>query len=133
MTTRTKQLAILLTAAVVLSSGAYALGSQSGDGGALASSSGAAATSADRSATSVADRRGGRGLRRGGDGGLDALATKLGVTPTALHTALDAIRTSKTPAQRRAELTQALATALGKPLDQVTAAVNSVLRDRAPG
>jgi transcriptional regulator with XRE-family HTH domain len=141
MTTRTKKLATLLTAAVVLSSGAYALGSQSGDGGALASSSGSsgAAGNANANATNVSTRRGARGargFRRGGDFGLDALATKLGVTPAALQTALKAIRDEKTPAQRRAELTQALATALGKPVDQVTTAVNSVLPDkpdRGPG
>ena len=39
MTTKTKKLATLLAVAVVLSSGAYALGTQTGDGGALASSS----------------------------------------------------------------------------------------------
>jgi hypothetical protein len=132
MKTRTKKLATLLTVGVVLSSGAYALGSQAGDGGALASSSAGPGTSGANNGTNVAVTRGGqrgaRGFgRRGGDFGLDALATKLGVTPDALQTALKAIRDEKTPAQRRAELTRALATALGKPVDQVTAAVNSVL------
>jgi hypothetical protein len=132
MTTRTKKLATLLTAGVVLSSGAYALGSQTGDGGALASSAtGSAGASAN--GTAVADRRGApgaRGLRRGGGPAFDGLATKLGVTPAALQTALKAIRDEKTPAQRRTELIQALATALGKPVDQVTTAVNSVLPDK---
>ena len=131
MNTRTKKLATLLAVGVVLSSGAYALGTQTGGGGALASGSNAAATgSAKAGATVVSDRQGGRpGIRRGVFG-LDDLATKLGVSQTALRTALDAIRDSKTPAQRRTELTQALATALGKPVDQVTSALDSVLPDK---
>ena len=131
MTTRTKQLAILLGSAVVLSSGAYALGSQAGDGGALARDSAASSPSAgatqqvsDRGRVRAFDRRGRVGF------GLDALASRLGVSPTALRDALDAIRTSKTPEQRRSELEQALATALGKPVDEVRAAVDSVLPDR---
>jgi hypothetical protein len=136
MTTRTKKLASLLTAGVALSSGAYALGSQTGNGGAVASS--ATGSSGTASGTAVADRRGRAGARRFGRGGpgLDGLATKLGVTPAALQTALKAIRDEKTPAQRRTELVQALATALGKPVDQVTTAVDSVLPDkpdRGPG
>jgi hypothetical protein len=133
MTTRTKKLASLLTAGVALSSGAYALGSQTGDGGALASSATAASgSSTGANGTAVADRRGGAGGRGFGHGepGLDGLATKLGVTPAALQTALKAIRDEKTPAQRRTELIQALATALGKPVDQVTTAVDAVLPDK---
>jgi transcriptional regulator with XRE-family HTH domain len=136
MKTRTKQLAILLLAGVVLSSGAYALGSQSANGGALASDANAAAATGS-SAANVADRQGPRtvrGLRRGArDFGLDALAQKLGVSTTALRDALQAIRQAKTPEQRRAEAIQGLATALGKPVDQVTGAVNSVLPDRGTG
>jgi soluble cytochrome b562 len=128
MKTRTKKLATLLTVGVVLSTGAYALGSQAGDGGALASGSNASA-SGSGSASNVSDRQSGRpGFRRGP--GLGDLATKLGVSETALENALKAIRDEKTPAQRRAELTQALATALGKPADQVTSALNSVLPDK---
>jgi transcriptional regulator with XRE-family HTH domain len=136
MKKRTKQLAILLLAGVVLSSGAYALGSQSGGGGALASGSNASASSGS-GATNASDRQGPRtvrGVRRGArDFGLDALAQKLGVSPTALRDALQAIRQAKTPQQRRTEAIQALATALGKPVDQVTSAVTSVLPDRGPG
>src|SRR6185295_11838875 len=130
MKTRTKKLATLLTVGVVLSSGAYALGSQAGNGGALASGSNASGSgSGSASNVSVArDRPGRPGFRRGP--GLGDLATKLGVSETALRTALEAIRDEKTPAQRRAELTQALATALGKPADQVTSALNSVLPDK---
>jgi hypothetical protein len=132
MNTRTKKLATLLGVGVVLSSGAYALGSQAGDGGALASGSNAPAsgTASAKGATVVSDRRGpGRaGFRRGP--GLDDLASKLGVGETALRDALQAIRDAKTPEQRRAELTQAFATALGKTPDQVTSALNSVLPDK---
>src|SRR5512133_2420513 len=126
MTTRTKKLAILLTVGVVLSTGAYALGTQAGDGGALASGSNASPSSSGSGiALKVTARQAGRPGFRGGPGpGLADLATKLGVSETALRTALEAVRDSKTPAQRRAELTQALATALGKPADQVTSALN---------
>jgi ClpA/ClpB-like protein len=134
MNTRTKKLATLLGVGVVLSSGAYALGTQAGGGGALASGSNASASGSPGAAGGtavVSDHRGpggpGRaGLRRGGFG-LDDLATKLGVSETALENALKAIRDEKTPAQRRTELTQAFATALGKTPAQVTAALDSVL------
>jgi hypothetical protein len=136
VTKRTKHLAILLLAGVGLSSGAYALGSQSGGGRAIASGANASASSGS-SAANVADRQGPRtvrGLRRGArDLGLDALARKLGVSPTALRDALQAIRQAKTPQQRRADAIQALAGALGKPVEQVTSAVNSVLPDRGTG
>ena len=99
-----KKLATLLTVGVVLSSGAYALGSQAGNAGALASGSNASSSgSGSASNVSVArDRPGRPGFRRGP--GLGDLATKLGVSETALRTALEAIRDEKTPAQRRAEL-----------------------------
>src|SRR4051794_7894317 len=130
MKTRTKQLAIILLAGVVLASGAYAIGSQSGGGGALASGANASA-SGGPAATSVSDRQGPRtvrGVRRGArDFGLDALAQKIGVSTTALQDALQAMRQAKTPQQRRTEAIHALATALGKPGDQVTSAVSSVL------
>src|SRR4051812_37641959 len=132
MHTRTKKLAILLGVGVVLSSGAYALGTQSGDGGALASGSNASASgAAPAKGTVVVSGRGGPGRPgfRGG-AGLDDLATKLGVSEAALRDALQAVRDAKTPAQRRTELTQALATALGKPVDQVTSALSSVLPDK---
>jgi len=136
MTTRTKKLATLLAVAVVLTSGAYALGSQAGGGGALASSSGNASGNAAVGATNVStgNGAGGRGVR--GDRfrfGFDNLAQKLGVSTTALQHALKAIRDEKTPDQRKTEAIQAFAAALGKPVDQVTSAVNSVLPDRGPG
>jgi energy-converting hydrogenase A subunit M len=137
MSTRTKKLATLTTAAVVLSSGAYALGSQAGDGGALADTGSSASNAsppavASGSGIAVTDRRGAHGGpgRPGFRFGFDDLAQRLGVSTTALQNALKAIRDAKTPEQRRTELTQALATALGKPVDQVTSVVNSVLPDR---
>lgn len=136
MKTRTKKLAILLAVGVVLSTGAYALGTQAGDGGALASGSNASASGSPSAGATVVSDRGGpgrpgfRGFRGGPGPGLGDLATRLGVSETALRTALEAVRDSKTPDQRRAELTQAFATALGKPADQVTSALNSVLPDK---
>jgi transcriptional regulator with XRE-family HTH domain len=138
MTTRTKKLAATLTAGVTLSSGAYALGSQAGDGGAVAAGTKTASTATGgSSAANVSSgvRRdrgpgGARGLGRRGDFGLSALADRLGVTTTALRDALQAIRTSKTPEQRRAELVQALATALGRPAADVQTAVDSALPAR---
>jgi transcriptional regulator with XRE-family HTH domain len=139
MKTRTSKLAVVLLAAVVLASGAYALGSQTGGGAVAAGANASAATGAN--AANAADRQGPRtvrGVRRGArDLGLDAIAQKLGVTPAQLRDALQAIRRAKTPQQRRTEAIQALATALGKPVDQVTSAVNSVLpglgQGRGPG
>jgi hypothetical protein len=139
MTTRTKKLATLLAVAVVLTSGAYALGSQAGGGGALASSSGSAnasgTTAAGASNVSTSGGPGARGFRGGRDfrAGFDQLAQKLGVSTTALQNALKAIRDEKTPEQRKTEAIQAFAAALGKPVDQVTSAVNSVLPDHGPG
>jgi hypothetical protein len=104
MTTRTKKLATLLTAGVALSTGAYALGSQAGDGGAVAAATkdSGAATGAVNVSTGTNGRGPGapgfgRG-RRGGDFGLDALAGRLGVSETALR---DAPRWSGSPAARR--------------------------------
>jgi hypothetical protein len=132
MNTRTKKLATLLGVGVVLSSGAYALGTQTGGGGALASGSNASASGAApaKGTAVVSGHRGAGGPGFRGGAGLDDLATKLGVSETALRDALQAVRDAKTPAERRTELTQALATALGKPVDQVTSALSSVLPDK---
>ena len=108
MTTRTKKLATLLAVAVVLTSGAYALGSQAGGGGALASGSGSGNASGNAAvgATNVSTGNGAgvHGFR--GDrfrAGFDNLAQKLGVSTTALQNALKAIRDEKTPDQRKTE------------------------------
>jgi hypothetical protein len=139
MTTRTKKLATLLAVAVVLTSGAYALGSQAGGGGALASSSGSPNASANTAvgATNVSTGSGSgpAGRVRGGKFrfGFDNLAQKLGVSTAQLQSALKGIAAEKTPEQRKTEAIQAFATALGRPVDQVTSALNSVLPDRGPG
>jgi len=86
---------------------------------------------------SNASTGGGPGARGGHGGrfrlGFDTLAQKLGVSTTALQNALKAIRDEQTPDQRKTEAIQAFAAALGKPVDQVTSAVNSVLPDHGPG
>src|SRR4029078_2336792 len=98
-------LATLLAVAVVLTSGAYALGSPAGGGGALASSSGRAHSSGSPAAgaPNVSTSGGpGRGVR--GDRfrfGFDNLAQKLGVSTTALQNALKAIRDEEQPGQRK--------------------------------
>ncbi|MDX6722443.1 MAG: hypothetical protein QOD73_847 [Solirubrobacteraceae bacterium] len=134
MTLRAKKSAVLLGAAVALSSGAYALGSQAGDGGAIASSSSGASSPATATATPISTSRG-RGRGRDGDGpgdrGLTTLAGRLGVTPAALRTALQDLRAAQpSPADRRAELATALAAALNLPLDKVTAALAAAAPDR---
>src|SRR4051794_583521 len=101
MATRTKKLAGVLAGAVVLSSGAYALGSQAGGGGALARGATLSSATGAAQGTTMARRdRGPGGFARRGGVGLGDLAERLGVSQTALRTALDVIRTSKTPAQR---------------------------------
>ena len=136
MTTKTKKLATLLTVAVVLSSGAYALGTQTGGGGAVASSGSAAASASGSPAAGATNSAApgsanNRGFRGGpGRAGFADLAQKLGVSTTALENALAAIRDEKTPDQRRTEITNALAAALGKPAADVTKALDSVLPDR---
>jgi hypothetical protein len=129
MTTRTKKLATLVTAGVALSSGAYALGNQAGDGGAVAAGTNASSAATNGTSISTTGDRGPRGLRRGGFG-LDALADRLGVSETALRDALRAIHDAKTPEQRRTELVEALAAALNKPAADVRRALDSVLPDR---
>jgi transcriptional regulator with XRE-family HTH domain len=131
MTTRTKKLATLLVGGVALSSGAYALGTQSGDGGAVAAGTSSPSPAAG-SGTTITQRRdrGPHGFGRRGDLGLSTLAGRLGVSQTALRDALRALLTGKTPEQRRAELTQALATALNKPAPDVQSALDSALPDR---
>ena len=136
MTTKTKKLATLLAVAVFLSSGAYALGTQTGGGGAVASSGSAAASASGSPAAGATNSAApgsanNRGFRGGpGRAGFADLAQKLGVSTTALENAFAAIRDEKTPDQRRTEITNALAAALGKPAADVTKALDSVLPDR---
>jgi DNA-binding MarR family transcriptional regulator len=134
MTSRAKKTAILLGTAVALSSGAYALGSQAGDGGAIASSSGdaGAAAGGTGAATAIAaSRTRDRDHDGPGDRGLSTLADRLGVTPAALRTALQELRaTQPSRAARRAKVASALAAALNIPVAKVTAALDDAAPDR---
>jgi transcriptional regulator with XRE-family HTH domain len=131
MTTRTKKLATLLAGAVALCSGAYALGSEAGDGGAVAAGTRGSGGTAVNGTNVSQSGRPARVLRRRGGFGLSTLADRLGVSETALRDALRAIRDAKTPAQRRTELVQALASALGRPAADVQAALDRVKPARA--
>jgi len=115
MTPRTKKTAAALSGALVLASGAYALGSQAGDGSALA---GGASTS---------NRAGGYGAGFGPGPGkarhLSDLAAKLGVTEAKLRAALQDLRPERRD-ERRDELAAALAKELGISTDKVEAALD---------
>jgi Spy/CpxP family protein refolding chaperone len=129
MTTRTKTLASLLTGAVALSSGAYALGSQAGGGNADAAGTSASSGASAGDSTMIVSRKGpdGPGLDRDGEFGLSTLAGRLGVSEAALRDALEAIGAGKTPDQHRAELAQALATTLNKPVADVQSALDAAM------
>jgi transposase-like protein len=86
MTPRTKKTAAALTGALVLASGAYALGSQTGDGSALAGQN--ANASRQAGGFGYGPRPGTPG-RRGPGRDLAAVAGKLGVTPAQLRAALE--------------------------------------------
>ena len=117
MTHRTRKTAYVLTGAVALSSAAYALGSQAGDGSAVAARNSAATTSA------ADGPRGGFGL--------DTLATKLGVTEAELRTALDELRPNGPKGEdHRQELAAALAAELDVPVADVTAALEKLRPER---
>ncbi|MEA2288781.1 MAG: hypothetical protein QOD55_778, partial [Solirubrobacteraceae bacterium] len=110
MSPSTKKTAVLLGAAVALSSGAYALGSQAGDGGAVASSP-PAASAASATVTAAGPQRGRDRGPRGGHG-LDTLAGRLGVSPEALRAALQDLRGPKAEGRGRQDVAAALAAAL---------------------
>ena len=104
--------AIVLTGAVALASGAYALGSQS-DGSAVASGDDAGAP---------AHFRGGPGPGRGF--GFDRLADRLGVDEAELREALEDVRgTLPDPRERRDDFTKELAAELGTTQAKVEAAL----------
>lgn len=125
MTSKTKKASAALGSAVVLASGSYALGTQTGDGSASADA-GRAATS--KGASGSASRR---------DCGVNGLASRLKVDPAKLRQALEAIRS-----ERKADGGPAkeLASALGLPEQQVRDALAKLRaqhrgerRDRGPG
>jgi hypothetical protein len=144
MSKRTKQTAVALTGAVAVAFGAYSLGSQSGGGSAGASGNAAGTAPASSFGTQQAHFGFGRGgpnrfgpghfgLRRGGpDAGLTGLARRLGVSTAALRSALTQVRNQLQGSRQdpRDRLTAELASALGLPTAQVSAALQKVLPDR---
>jgi hypothetical protein len=121
MTPRTKKTAVALSGALVLASGAYALGSQTGDGSALAG---------DRTSTSgrqAGPYGPGPGRRGGPRRDLSDIAGRLGVTEAKLKAALQDLRPDGGAMdERRAALAKALAGELGVPADKVTAALDKL-------
>jgi biotin operon repressor len=121
MTPRMRNTGIAVAGAAALAFGAYALGSQSGDGSAVARSAGATASGAPGNAVFV--HREGR-FGRGGGLGLQGLADKLGVSTTALRDALESVRDELRPKQDpRDEMATKLADALNIPVDKVKSAL----------
>jgi lambda repressor-like predicted transcriptional regulator len=123
MTRGTRTTALALAGAVALASGAYALGSQAGDGSAAAAKSGAQNPPAYGP---------GPGYGFGGPPpgrrfvrpGLDRLATRLGVSEEALRNALKDIRPK--PTAVRANIAHELADALGIDVANVQAAFDKL-------
>ena len=116
MSRRTRTTAIALTGAVAVSSIAYGIGSQRGDGSAAAlGDSAAAARSGDH--------------RRPGPRSTDLadLADRLGVSSDKLRAALEDLRPDRpAPEDHHADLAKDLAAALGVPADRVTAALEKL-------
>ncbi len=117
--------ALALVGAIALASGAYALGSQSGDGSAQA-----AKTNVPGAPPYGGPGPGpGRGFGRppGARPDLSALATKLGVTDAALQNALADLRADRPdPKGLRGDLAQEFADALGIPVAKVQAAFDKL-------
>jgi transcriptional regulator with XRE-family HTH domain len=135
MNARVRNAGVAVAGAALLASGAYALGSQAGNGSAAASpssGSGAAGATAVNYGYGPGARfrahRVRRGFRGGAPGfGLDALANRLGVTTAQLRSALQDIRQDL---PSRADLAQKLADALGLPVDKVTSALDQFKPER---
>jgi biotin operon repressor len=122
MTPRTKKTAAAVSGALILASGAYALGSQAGDGSALAG------TTPSSSTTNQAGPYG-PGPGRRGDPGRDLtdLAGRLGVSEAKLRTALDDLRPDRNAKDdHHAALAKALGDALGLSAAKVTAALEKL-------
>ena len=116
MTPRTKTTAVALTGALVLASGAYALGSQTGGGTALAGG---------QPTSSVA-------RQAGGHHDLSGVAGQLGVSEAKLRAALEDLRPDRGAAkdERKSVLAKELATELGLDEAKVTAALEKFHGDR---
>jgi len=123
MTPRTKKTAAALSGALVLASGAYALGTQTSDGTALAGG-----TTTSQTGAPGPGRPGGPGPRD-----LSGIAGQLGVTEAKLRAALDDLRPDRGGAKdelRKDALAKALATELGLDEAKVTAALEKFHGDR---
>ena len=107
-----KSAAAVLAGAVVLASGAYALGSERGAG---------TASARDGTAAGAPARFGYR--RRAGGPELDALAAKLGVSASKLQAALQDLRPDKPGTDPRSRFAASLASALALPPSKVNAAL----------
>src|SRR3954452_13262207 len=121
MTPRTKKTAAALSGALVLASGAYALGSQAGDGAALAGST-----------TTSSSQRSGRPFGPGGRDHareLSGLAGRLGVSPARLRAALQDLRPDRR-ADNEGVLAKALAGQLGLSTDKVQSALQTLHGER---
>src|SRR4051794_13328458 len=132
MTPRTKKTAAALSGALVLASGAYALGSQAGGGSALAGQN-----------PNPSRHAGGHGYgpgpgfrpgpgRRGPRADLAEAAAKLGVTPAKLRAALQKLRDERQQdfGAARDKFTAELAKALGISQDKVRAALDKRMGER---
>jgi DNA-binding MarR family transcriptional regulator len=120
MTSSKQTAALAVAGAVALASAAYALGTQTGDGS-------AAAAGAKQAAPPAAPGRPGFFRERRPD--LSALATRLGVSTSALRQALDELR----PTHRREirdDLAKKLADALGIDVAKVAAALDKLRATR---
>ena len=122
MTPRTKKTAAALSGALVLASGAYALGTQTSDGTALAGG-----TPTSQTGAPGPGHPGGPGPRD-----LSDIAAKLGVTEAKLRAALEDLRPDRggKGELRKDALAKALATELGLDEAKVTAAIEKFRGDR---
>jgi transcriptional regulator with XRE-family HTH domain len=122
MSKRRKQIGALVGGAAALAFAGYTLGSQTGDGVATADSS---SSGSSGRTTAVHDRD--RGDRGPGGFGLDGLADRLGVEPSALQKALQDLRPRK---DARDDLAAALAAKLNLDKDDVASKLEKLRPDR---
>src|SRR3954468_14699455 len=122
MTPRTKKTAAAVGGALVLASGAYALGTQTGDGTALAGGKPSPLKAGGP----------GPGPRFGGPRDLSGIAGKLGVGEAKRRAALEDLRPDRGAGkdEHQDALAKALATELGLDQAKVTAALEKLHGDR---
>jgi protein-disulfide isomerase-like protein with CxxC motif len=129
MTSSKQTVALALTGAVALASGAYALGSQAGDGDAAA----AKTTNGTYGGAPPGPGRPGFGFGRGPAGprpDLSGLASRLGVSESALRKALEDLRPAQRREHLRDDMAQELADALGIDVAKVQAAFDKLRPQR---